>query len=72
MRLEHDAAHRIVQRLLGIIEPCFRGEELHEFYREAMPIVVEGIQDYRICKSREEARLRGGHETARTVEQPRP
>jgi len=71
-RLERDAAHRIVMRLLRIIEPCFRGDELLEFYRKAMPVVAEGIRRYSVCKGREEDRLRGRPVTAGVDDQATP
>jgi hypothetical protein len=36
-RLEHDAAHRITVKLLAVIEPCFRGEELQGFTGRPCP-----------------------------------
>ena len=57
MRQEHDAAHRIAVRILALIAPCLRGEEQQEFYREAMPIIVEGIEEYERKKALEANRL---------------
>lgn len=57
MRHEHDAAHRIAVGILRIIAPCLRDEEQHEFYREAMPVIVEGIKEYDRKRSLEYGRL---------------
>jgi hypothetical protein len=65
MRLERDAAHRITMELLALIDPCFRTEELYEFYQEAMPIVMNGLHDYARRAAREKNRIKGrqeGHE----------
>ena len=72
MRQEHDAAHWITVRLLGIIEPCLRGEELLEFYREAMPIVEKGIRDYAVRSQRERSRLRVGESDGTPPEESSP
>lgn len=65
MRHEHDAAHRIAVGILRIIAPCLRDEEQHEFYREAMLVIVEGIKEYDRRRRMENARLCGRSEDTR-------
>jgi hypothetical protein len=61
MQLERDAAHRITLELIRIIDSRFRDEELLDIYREAMPVVIEGICDYAERCDRRAARLGKTH-----------
>jgi len=62
MRQQHDAAHRIAIRILGLIAPCLREEEQRDFYQEAMPAILAEIEDYDRRRRLEDAHLRGGAE----------
>jgi len=56
-RHEHDCAHRMAVRLVGIVAPALRGEEQLEFYREAMAVLGEELEAYETRRQREAFRL---------------
>lgn len=44
-------------RLLEIVSPAFRGEELKTIYEEGMPEVVQELTEFGIRRDREAKRL---------------
>lgn len=54
----HDAAHPIAVGILHLLAPDLSEEVQASFYRNVMPIIVNGIADYDRRKGMEESRLK--------------
>ena len=57
-RLIHDASHRECVKILHVLCPFLREEELRDAYEEVIPIISEAISFYDQSSREEKARLR--------------
>jgi len=57
-RQVHDAAHQIAVGILRLLAPDLSEEMQTRFYRNVMPIIVNGIANYERRKDMEESRLK--------------